>query len=146
MSVEFGQTWTLSDAFEVLGCDLPQHLPHHQFSSVNSTEGANRLPQCAFRKLCYPNIYHHPLRTPPRNDLLRSNPLRAPLGEVLPLRNQTLMPQRQVIRQPMRSGATTSAGRQKKEGAQGEKMHLMHRCQINKKIFNKRQYLNIPSE
>ena len=31
------------------------------------------------------------LRTPPNRHLLPSNPLRAPLGEVLPLRNQTLM-------------------------------------------------------
>ena len=31
------------------------------------------------------------LRTPPNRHLLPSNPLRAPLGEVLPLRNQTLV-------------------------------------------------------
>ena len=31
------------------------------------------------------------LRTPPRRHLLPSNPLRAPLGEVLALGNQTLM-------------------------------------------------------
>jgi hypothetical protein len=31
------------------------------------------------------------LRTPPNRHLLPSNPLRAPLGEVLPLGNQTLM-------------------------------------------------------
>ena len=31
------------------------------------------------------------LRAPPNRHLLPSNPLRAPLGEVLPLRNQTLM-------------------------------------------------------
>ena len=31
------------------------------------------------------------LRTPPNRHLLPSNPLRAPLGEVLTLRNQTLM-------------------------------------------------------
>ena len=31
------------------------------------------------------------LRTPPNRHLLPSNPLRAPLGQVLPLRNQTLM-------------------------------------------------------
>ena len=31
------------------------------------------------------------LRTPPTLDLLPSDPLRAPLGEVLPLRNQTLV-------------------------------------------------------
>ena len=30
-------------------------------------------------------------RTPPNRDLLPSNPLRAPLGQVLPLRNQTLV-------------------------------------------------------
>jgi hypothetical protein len=49
VSVDFGLTWTLSDAFEVLGCDLPQHLPHHQFSSVNSTEAVNRLQHMRFR-------------------------------------------------------------------------------------------------
>ena len=32
-----------------------------------------------------------PFRTPPPLDLLPSNPLRTPLGEVLSLRNQTLM-------------------------------------------------------
>ena len=32
-----------------------------------------------------------PLRTPPNRHLLPSNPLRAPLGQVLPLRNQTLV-------------------------------------------------------
>ena len=31
------------------------------------------------------------LRTPPNRHLLPSNPLRAPLGQVLPLGNQTLM-------------------------------------------------------
>ena len=31
------------------------------------------------------------LRTPPNRHLLPSNPLRAPLGEVLSLRNQTLV-------------------------------------------------------
>ena len=31
------------------------------------------------------------LRTPPNRHLLPNNPLRAPLGQVLPLRNQTLM-------------------------------------------------------
>ena len=31
------------------------------------------------------------LRTPPNRHLLPSNPLRTPLGEVLPLRNQTLV-------------------------------------------------------
>ena len=31
------------------------------------------------------------LRTPPRNHLLPSNPLRTPLGQVLPLRDQTLV-------------------------------------------------------
>ena len=31
------------------------------------------------------------LRTPPNRHLLPSNPLRAPLGQVLALRNQTLM-------------------------------------------------------
>jgi hypothetical protein len=31
------------------------------------------------------------LRTPPNRYLLPSNPLRAPLGQVLPLRNQTLV-------------------------------------------------------
>ena len=33
------------------------------------------------------------LRTPPRRHLLPSNPLRAPLGQVLALRNQTLVNQ-----------------------------------------------------
>lgn len=39
-SVSTGPSQTL---FQVLGRDLPQHLPQHQFSSVNSTEGANRF-------------------------------------------------------------------------------------------------------
>jgi hypothetical protein len=32
-----------------------------------------------------------PFRTPPNRHLLPSNPLRTPLGQVLPLRNQTLV-------------------------------------------------------
>jgi hypothetical protein len=68
VSVDFGLIWTLSNTFEVLGCDLPQHLPHHQFSSVNSTEGADRLPHSESGQKRYPNILHpasghHPTAT-----------------------------------------------------------------------------------
>ena len=43
VSVDSGLFRTSSHGFQVLGCDLPQHLPQHQFSSVNSTEDAKRL-------------------------------------------------------------------------------------------------------
>jgi hypothetical protein len=60
VSVEFGLRRTLSDLFQVLGYELPQHLPHLMFSSVNSTEGANRLRQNDSGKSIYPNITTHP--------------------------------------------------------------------------------------
>jgi len=60
VSVEFGLIRTLSDAFQVLGYELPQHLPHYLFSSVNSTEGANPLHQNESGHLTYLNINHPP--------------------------------------------------------------------------------------
>ena len=60
VSVGFGLIWILSDLFQVLGYELPQHLPHLLFSSVNSTEGANRLRQNDSWKSIYPNITSHP--------------------------------------------------------------------------------------
>ena len=63
MSVEFGLIRTLSDLFQALGYELPQHLPHLLFSSVNSTEGANRLRQNVSGQLIYPNISTHPRDT-----------------------------------------------------------------------------------
>jgi len=57
VSVDFGQTCTLSDHFQVLGCNSPQHLPHHQFSSENSTDSAKRLQKNESAITTYPNIY-----------------------------------------------------------------------------------------
>ena len=63
VSVEFGLIRTLSDLFQVLGYELPQHLPHLLFSSVNSTEGANRLHQNDSGQSIYPNITTQPQNT-----------------------------------------------------------------------------------
>jgi hypothetical protein len=67
----------------VLGRDLPQHFPQPQFSSVNSTEGADRFQR---NKFASPR-----LRTPPLPNLPPCHPLSAPLGQVLAMGNQTLM-------------------------------------------------------
>jgi hypothetical protein len=83
VSVEFGLTWTNSDTFQVLGRDLPQHLPQRQFSSVNSTEAADRLRRS--------HSASARLRTPPNRHLPSSDPLTTPLAQVLALGNQTLM-------------------------------------------------------
>ena len=63
MSVDFGLIWTLSNTFEVLGCDLPQHLPHHQFSSVNSTEGQIDCPTANLGKNATPTSFIPPQDT-----------------------------------------------------------------------------------
>ena len=80
ISVSTGLSQTL---FRCWGVIYPNIFPNIGFSSVKSTEGADRFQRS--------HSASGNLRTPPPPNLLPSDPLSAPLGQVLTLGNQTLV-------------------------------------------------------
>ena len=56
VSLDFGLIRTFLNDLQALGYTLPQHLPHQKYSSVNSTDAADRWRHLEFKGFDLPPL------------------------------------------------------------------------------------------